>query len=194
MKIGFAFPEHIRTERIRRHRYREPERRSMRGYVIVVFSIFGIGMLFIRLFFLQIVQGSYYRELSDSNRIRTKIVHAPRGIISDRNGVPLVFNIPGFRKLEGDTVILLTRERALTLLAEGQDLEIDSLRSYPFGEATSHVLGYVGQITNSELKQKEFVNYGISDVIGKTGIEREYQHLLSGVDGRKLNEVDAMGK
>ncbi|MBI2034980.1 MAG: hypothetical protein HYT11_04575 [Candidatus Levybacteria bacterium] len=194
MKIGFAFPEHIRTERILRHKHREPKHRSMRGYVIVALAVFGIGMLFIRLFFLQVVQGSYYRELSDSNRIRTKIVHAPRGIINDRNGVPLVFNIPGFRKLAGDTVVFMPRERALTLLAEGQDLEIDSLRSYPFGEATSHVLGYVGQITSSELKQKPFINYSINNVIGKTGIESEYEHLLSGVDGKQLNEVDAAGR
>ncbi len=195
MKTGFAFPDHIRTEKIRRYKHTEPTQRNMRGYLLVVFAAFVIALLLIRLFFLQVVQGSYYRELSDSNRIRTKVVHAPRGIIVDRNGVPLVFNVPGFRMIEGDTVVFLPREKALSVLAKGSTgLEIDSLRSYPYGEATSHVLGYVGKITNVALTQKEFADYGINDVIGKVGIEREYEHLLAGVDGKQLNEVDAAGK
>lgn len=60
------------------------------GYVIV--ALFFI--LTIRLWQLQILQGSEYRKLSEGNRLRVVKVAAPRGIIYDRNGIPLVKNAP----------------------------------------------------------------------------------------------------
>lgn len=60
------------------------------GYVIV--ALFFI--LVIRLWQLQILQGSEYRKLSEGNRLRVVKVAAPRGIIFDRNGIPLVKNAP----------------------------------------------------------------------------------------------------
>src|SRR5690606_30912144 len=101
-KIGPVFPEFISTEKIkRRGNYHDKEApRSMRFYIIPLAIFLGISILFLRLFYLQIVQGSYYRTLSDTNRIKTVIIHAPRGTIFDRNGKPLVFNVPGFRKTD----------------------------------------------------------------------------------------------
>jgi len=58
-----------------------------------------IGMfavLWLRTFFLQIVQGEYYRKLSEENRIRMEPVEALRGLILDRNGVVLVENRPSY--------------------------------------------------------------------------------------------------
>ncbi len=49
-----------------------------------------------RIFFLQIVQGKSFRQLSDSNRIRSQAILAPRGLIADRNGQPLVQNVASF--------------------------------------------------------------------------------------------------
>ena len=57
----------------------------------VLFSI-----LIIRLWYLQIVRGDYFRNLSENNRIRSVYVQAPRGIIYDRNGVLLAGNRPSF--------------------------------------------------------------------------------------------------
>lgn len=56
----------------------------------------GFLILLIRLWQLQILQGSEYRKVSESNRLRVFGVPAPRGIIFDRNGVPLVKNISYF--------------------------------------------------------------------------------------------------
>lgn len=59
-----------------------------------------IAVLFLilagRLFDLQIINGDYYRELSSRNHIRSVITQAPRGLITDRNGIVLADNLPSF--------------------------------------------------------------------------------------------------
>lgn len=104
MKHGFAFGEHIKTEKVKKRRYDENPHLSfsVRGLLLPVVLIAAVVLLIIKLFILQIFHGNDYRKLADSNRIRTAIIHAPRGIIFDRNGTPLVFNMPGFRQIERD--------------------------------------------------------------------------------------------
>lgn len=201
MNIGHAFSDHIRVEKVHHRKYDERAPSNQRNYILVIFLAVTCIALLIQLFSIQIVKGNYYRSLSDSNRIRTKIVHAPRGVITDRNGVPLVLNTPGFRQVDlknKDKIpktTLLSKEKALSLLASGDtSLEIDSLREYPYKESLAHVLGYVGQISEDQVKKPEYKGYGLTDIIGKTGIESRYESLLAGTDGRQLIEVDAAGK
>jgi penicillin-binding protein 2 len=66
------------------------EKVLLAGYIIIAVFF----MLLIRIWQLQILQGSEYRRLSEGNRLRIVKVAAPRGIIFDRNGVPLVKNSP----------------------------------------------------------------------------------------------------
>jgi len=197
MKTGEAFPDYISTgskSKLRDYASSAGTKHA-RGFFLLILFIAVLGILSIRLVHLQIINGSYYRELSDSNRIRTQAIHAPRGIIFDRNGTPLVFNVPGFRKKEKDRTILISREKALGLIAQGeQGLEVDELRNYPYGEVLSHTLGYIGQISQIELGEKDFSNYHGGDLIGKMGIEKEYEHSLTGIDGKRLFEVNSNGK
>jgi len=158
---------------------------------IVFFSLIIVGKLFL----LQIVQGSYYRNISDSNRLRTKLIHAPRGIIFDRNGKPLVFNSPGFREEVNGEIKLLSQQEALSLIAKNDPkLEVDNLRNYPFKEIAAHTIGYIGQITKEDLLLPEFKNYNPGELIGKMGIEKQYESDLKGTDGKILVEVDATGR
>lgn len=62
------------------------------GYIIAVCFL----ILIVRLWQLQILQGDEFRKISESNRLRIVGVPAPRGIIFDRNGIPLVKNTPYF--------------------------------------------------------------------------------------------------
>jgi penicillin-binding protein 2 len=62
-----------------------------RGIVFLFFAF-----LLARVFYLQIVRGEYYGELSRENRVRSIVIKAPRGIIYDQNGKKLVNNIPSF--------------------------------------------------------------------------------------------------
>ena len=195
-KTGIIFGEHVSTETIkRRGNYLEDKKqKGMRFYLIPAALGILLFLVLSRMVFLQIVNGSYYRTLSDSNRIKTVIIHAPRGIIFDRNAKPLVFNIPGFRQTISGKTKLIGRDEALSLLGKGEELEIDSLRQYPYKEATSHILGYLGQISEEELDDPSFEDYGAGEVIGKMGIEAKYEKFLKGVDGKKLVEVDSTGK
>ncbi len=199
VKIGPAFGDYIRLEKSQKHPSNSSKNYSIRSYLLPVILIVAAGLILARLFFLQIIKGVGYRVLSDSNRTKTIAIHAPRGIIFDRDGVPLVFNVPGFREVPVDTSLektkLMNKDQALKLISVGKtNLEIDSLRNYPYKDAIAHVLGYIGQISAQELKQKDFVNYKGGDLIGKMGIEREYEGLLKGINGKELVEVDSLGK
>ncbi|MBI4134796.1 MAG: penicillin-binding protein 2 [Candidatus Sungbacteria bacterium] len=63
------------------------------------------------------------------------------------------------------------------------------LRDYVEGPAFMHVVGYIGKISDTELKEE--VGYSPSSLIGKTGIEAMYEEKLRGTPGQKLVEVNA---
>lgn len=67
---------------------RASKRILLMGYIVIVVFIF----LILRLWQLQILKGSKYRELSEANRLRIMTIPAPRGILYDRNSIPLVRN------------------------------------------------------------------------------------------------------
>lgn len=64
--------------------------------VFIIIAVVIFIALLSRLGFLQVVQGKYYGELADGNRIRLIPIMAPRGTFYDRYGVPMVSNRPGF--------------------------------------------------------------------------------------------------
>jgi penicillin-binding protein 2 len=67
-------------------------------------------------------------------------------------------------------------------------------RNYVETGSLSHVIGYVGDITRDELKLLFNQGYQSGDVIGKTGIEKQYDSILRGQDGREYRVVDVRGK
>ena len=68
-------------------------------------------------------------------------------------------------------------------------------RTYPAGSLASNVTGYVGEINEQELKNLgETFNYVGGDLIGKNGIERQYEDTLRGTPGEESVEVDARGR
>lgn len=64
--------------------------------------------------------------------------------------------------------------------------------SYPSGRLASHILGYVGNITETELDGREDT-YGINDVIGKVGIQYVFEEYLRGKDGIKQLDMSVDG-
>ncbi|OGE27374.1 hypothetical protein A2867_00690 [Candidatus Daviesbacteria bacterium RIFCSPHIGHO2_01_FULL_40_11] len=172
---------------------------------IIFFSILcliSFFVIFLRLFHLQLVRGSENRNLADGNRIQVKIIHAPRGVIFDRDDKILAANSPAFRLNDpasaGHKARLVTREEALEWEVKSDprfgDLEVDNVRTYPMGEIFAHVIGFMGEISEEQLKNKGFKDYRLGDRIGKTGVEAEYEKLLRGVDGGEIIEVDSLGR
>jgi penicillin-binding protein 2 len=223
-----------------------PLRDSARRERILSWMVTGIfALLVLRLFTMQVMQGSRYRELSEENRIRVEVLTAPRGDILDRRGRLLADNVPSFTvtldpfdpayqkdpdRLDS-TVVSLARllgddpgelrekvklerrrsfvpirlrrnvdmksvayvsEHAATL--PGVDVESEPLRRYPLGPMGSHLLGYVGEISDKELEDNDHADYLRGDLIGRMGIERQYEQLLRGVDGKRFLEVNALGR
>lgn len=64
--------------------------------------------------------------------------------------------------------------------------------SYPSGSLASHILGYVGNITETELDGREDT-YGINEVIGKVGIQYVFEEYLRGKDGIKQLDMSVDG-
>jgi penicillin-binding protein 2 len=67
-------------------------------------------------------------------------------------------------------------------------------RLYPQNGMMAHVIGYTGEISEEELDLPEFAKYNPGDVVGKFGIERQYNDTLMGVDGQRQVVVDNLGQ
>ncbi len=67
-------------------------------------------------------------------------------------------------------------------------------RLYPENGILAHVIGYTGEISESELDIPEYAKYNQGQIIGKTGIEKQYNDTLLGVDGERQSIVDNMGR
>ncbi|HUP05163.1 MAG TPA: penicillin-binding protein 2 [Bryobacteraceae bacterium] len=67
-------------------------------------------------------------------------------------------------------------------------------RLYPRDGMMAHVIGYTGEISEDELDSPEFANLEPGAVIGKFGIERQYNNTLMGVDGQRQVVVDNLGQ
>ncbi|MCQ2604460.1 MAG: penicillin-binding protein 2 [Spirochaetia bacterium] len=68
------------------------------------------------------------------------------------------------------------------------------IRNYIFTPSMSHVIGYVGNITADELHILYNSGYTANSIIGKSGIEKEYDMLMKGKAGQKRNTVDVKGR
>ncbi|NQT90287.1 MAG: penicillin-binding protein 2 [Candidatus Omnitrophica bacterium] len=67
-------------------------------------------------------------------------------------------------------------------------------RYYPNKEVGSHVIGYVGRIARGEFVRLRDYGYKIQDLVGKSGIEKQYDAYLQGEDGGIQIEVDAASR
>jgi len=164
----------------------------LRGLLILGFFII-IG----RLIELQIVKGFYFRNLAEGNRIRRVPIIAPRGKIFARGGELLVGNTEvkkrivfhperGYEKIE-DLSGALEEE----IISEWE-------RNYIMEDAAAHITGYLGEVNENEVgkinpscSEKGPRNQG--SLVGRSGLEQEYECLLSGINGEELVEVDSLG-
>ena len=79
----------------------------------------------------------------------------------------------------------------------GFSIEAQLVRNYPLGELTAHSIGYVSEINKEEIDRmspEEKENYGGTNHIGKTGIEKNYEHLLHGQVGYETVEKNNRGQ
>ena len=71
---------------------------------------------------------------------------------------------------------------------------VEGRREYPHMDSAAHLLGYVGEVSRSQLKETEYESELPGRIIGQYGIEKVYDKFLRGSVGRKNIEVDATGR
>ncbi len=213
------------------------KRESEKILIIFYIAIGAFLLLIMRLWQLQILQGSEYRKLSEANRLRVITTPAPRGIIFDRNGIPLVRNsayyyasvIPD--EFDKDKVDLLSN--VLNIPAEeviekihtngvspfvpvrlkqglsfkevaylesrrsdfpGLIIEAEVSREYLYGDVGAHLIGYLGKLNPSQSKDPALKDIPPESFIGQWGAEMLFDKSLRGIPGKRIIEVDALGR
>lgn len=148
-------------------------------YVIV--AVFLLG-LFFRASYLQIVKGEYYHDLAQGNRMRIYPISAPRGMIYDRLGQPLVYNIPSF-----DLVVNLT-----DFLDNAPSLQNEIL-SRVMGIIANDADDQANQTKVKQLREKiEEYSSQVSQLVLVGGIERSaaliLESLINDLPGLRLEK------
>ncbi len=75
----------------------------------------------------------------------------------------------------------------------GVSVELDSQRKYPYGDLAGQVLGYIQPITAADLQYYTSKGYLLNQVVGQTGIEKQYENLLQGTVGYQNMQVNIQG-
>ena len=192
-----------------------------------------------RLFFMQVIEGSYYKEEADGNRIRHLPMQATRGVMYDRNGIIMAGSRSAYsvimpvnrkgntlsdealnrlsallkvptadikKKIEDNKLafgaIYLANDVGIDVATQieekkdefpGIEIEVNPLRVYPYSNAGAQVLGYVGEAGPDD-KDAEGNPYTTATLIGRAGLERQYNAYLEGKNGSKTVEVNASGQ
>jgi penicillin-binding protein 2 len=76
----------------------------------------------------------------------------------------------------------------------GVDIQARLARQYPLGAVGTHVIGYVGAISESDLQRLDTANYAGTAQTGRIGAERAWEHLLHGTTGYRQILVNAQGR
>jgi len=216
---------------------------ALRVAIIGGIALVMFGVIFFRLWYLQVLTGEQYVQEAAANAVRELPIPAPRGQILDREGKPIAAStvtnavqiVPSalppagqprlvlYHRLGGllgmsaahiEQLVIKGRTSVpyapvtiktdagrgvLTELAERQSeypgvtQQPVSIRTYPDGEMAANVLGYVGQVSENELKLSAFKGVQQGTVVGQEGLEYYYDHYLRGRDGKRRVQVNSEG-
>ena len=215
----------------------ERVRRTFARIALIILCLFGV--LFLRLWFLQLLQGEEMQQRSEHNRIRLQDLPPWRGMILDHQGQVLVANRPSFElvvvledvgnipllagrlahllrldpqqltaQLQNGKKAGLHQVRVRTDLAweemarvetfqpelPGVLIQVQPKREYRHKGMACHVLGYLGEISDVQLKSGKLPDYKMGDYLGKCGVELAWEKFLRGQRGSRRIEVDAYGR
>jgi penicillin-binding protein 2 len=228
--------------RVFRRRSLPGRRDAARQRIMLVAATVTAAFLVIvgQLWYLQVLEGGRFLDASDKNRIRIRPIAAPRGILFDRHGVPLVDNRPAFTlsliprelprevasrdavlgrvaallripdqelqdavaRVQPDSFLPVRVRRGLTiedvakveewkLELPGVIAEVEPQRVYPTSRFAAHLLGYVREVSDEQLRQGR---HRRGEMVGQSGLERLLDEYLRGKDGGERIEVDVMGR
>jgi len=76
----------------------------------------------------------------------------------------------------------------------GLVIQAEPKRLYPAGKSIAHLVGYVSEVTEADLTADRYPGAVLGSIVGKAGLEREYDDTLRGNDGVRYIEVNARGR
>jgi penicillin-binding protein 2 len=76
----------------------------------------------------------------------------------------------------------------------GVEVDVDTVRHYPYGDLASNVIGYTREIDADELQRRKDEGYRMGDIVGKMGAESGFESRLRGEWGGIMVEVDGAGR
>ncbi|HZB27496.1 MAG TPA: penicillin-binding protein 2, partial [Gemmatimonadales bacterium] len=76
----------------------------------------------------------------------------------------------------------------------GLVIQAEPKRLYPAGKAVAHLVGYVSEVTEADLTADRYPGAVLGSLVGKAGLEREYDDTLRGSEGVRYIEVNARGR
>jgi penicillin-binding protein 2 len=79
-------------------------------------------------------------------------------------------------------------------LLPGLVVQTEPRRLYGTRGAVAHLVGYVGEVSEYELTKGRFPGSRMGSIVGRDGLEQQYDSILRGVDGVQYTEVDARGR
>jgi penicillin-binding protein 2 len=106
---------------------------------------------------------------------------------------PKYVPVPVKQELTPAEIAFVESHRDLETFPELELLEAQR-RLYPRDGLAAHAIGYVGEVSEQELNTTEFAKFSQGDVVGKAGLERQYNDTLIGIDGQKRVVVDSSGR
>jgi penicillin-binding protein 2 len=216
--------------------------KNARILLITILLIICFIIYVCRLFLMQVIQGTKYRNQSLTISSQTNVIPAQRGEIFDRNdSLPMVINTDSFAVTISpgeiptghyDTVatklasflniskydidkkippnlrhsyskIQIRSNVPFSIISNIAENKTDlpgvswvskPIRNYVENGSMSHIIGYVGDITQEEMNFMYNEGYTQNSIIGKTGIEKQYDSLLQGVPGYESRTVDVRGR
>ncbi|MEK9171513.1 MAG: hypothetical protein AAB823_02250, partial [Patescibacteria group bacterium] len=128
--------------------------------------------------------------------IMVVIMMSVLGVVLARMAVLTVFRGNELRRRADENRILIRKipaPRGIIFDRNSKALtrNVPEGRIYPFGNNFPHLVGFVSEVSEEEIKNDPSLNPG--DIIGKSGLEKQYDKALRGIDGAELIEVDANG-
>lgn len=112
----------------------------------------------------------------------TKRLHAA---FQSKQMVRLAEDVPGH-------VAFVIRE--MEEMFPGLRVVMEFRRGYPMGILAGHLIGYLGEIDERELRDEVWSERKLGDLIGKIGIEKIHDETLRGEDGGMVIEIDSIGR
>jgi penicillin-binding protein 2 len=135
-----------------------------------------------------------YTNPRDATPILSEITGVPTEQIETmlQQSEELMFTPIVIKRDVDDTMIAKIEERKYYL--PGVVIEAVPVRQYVYQQLAAHVFGYLGNISEAEYAKRREQGYRSNDLIGKEGLEREWEEVLRGVDGGSQVEVNALGE